>query len=73
MCQNPQKVAYNFIENARNHCEPILDADPPANKATFPTDVAAKFPRATLSRAVDHVLVALLYTSTALEGLPAAQ
>jgi hypothetical protein len=35
--------------------------------ATFPTDAAARLERATLSRAVDHAPVALLYKSTALE------
>ena len=36
--------------------------------ATFPTDVAARLSRATLSCAVDHVPDAPLYKSTALEG-----
>jgi hypothetical protein len=35
--------------------------------AIFPTDVAARQQRATLSRAVDHVPDALLYKSTSLE------
>jgi hypothetical protein len=37
--------------NARKYLETlnILDVAPPTNKATFRTDVAAKFPRATLS------------------------
>jgi hypothetical protein len=44
---------------------------PPANKHKLPTDVAAREWRATLSRAVDHVHVVLLYTSTASEAPPA--
>jgi hypothetical protein len=36
--------------------------------AKFPTDVAAKYPRASLSCAVDHVPDALLNMSTTLEG-----
>ena len=39
---------------------------PPANKATFPTDVAAKLNRATLSLAVDHTPCALATPQTAL-------
>ncbi len=45
---------------------------PPANKATFPTDAAARDWRATLSRAVDHAPVVPLYTSTTTEGAPPA-
>jgi hypothetical protein len=40
---------------------------PPPNMATFPTVVAAKKERATLSTAVDHTLVALLYISMIFE------
>ncbi len=39
--------------------EPSCDRPPP-NMATFPTVVAAKKERATLSSAVDHTLVTLL-------------
>ena len=45
---------------------------PPAKMATFPTEAAAKSVRATLSRAVDHVLDALLYISTASNRTPPA-
>jgi hypothetical protein len=38
----------------------VPDFSPPANKDKFPTDVAAREWRATLSRAVDHVPVELL-------------
>jgi hypothetical protein len=44
-----------------------LPVQPPAKMAKFPTDVAARFKRTTLSCAVDHVPDALLYKSTALE------
>jgi hypothetical protein len=45
---------------------------PPAKIAKFSTDAAARYQRATLSWAVDHVPVALLYKSTILEGDPSA-
>ena len=48
-----------------------LPDSPPANIHTFPTDAAARYLRATLSRAVDQTPVALLYKSTALDAPPA--
>jgi hypothetical protein len=42
--------------NPATHCEKLeLPLWPPANMATFPTEVAASFQRVTLSWAVDHV------------------
>jgi hypothetical protein len=46
---------------------PSLMNRPPAKNAKFPADAAARYARATLREAVDHVPVSLLYTSTALE------
>jgi hypothetical protein len=42
---------------------------PPANMAMFPTDVAAKLERPTLSSAVDHLPELVLYMSTAFESI----
>ena len=53
--------AFQFMHNN------APDISPPPNMAKLPTDVAAIHWRATLSWAVDHFPVALLYKSTTLE------
>jgi hypothetical protein len=63
-----QQQTHIFHKNALK----LILSQPPANKATFPTDAAAQSPRATLISAVDHALVLPSYTSTTLDALPAA-
>jgi hypothetical protein len=55
-----------------NHVKLQLPPEPPAKMATFPTDVAARLERVSLSCAVDHVPDVMLYKSTALERKPPA-
>jgi len=50
MIESPKPM--HCIATISIHAHP---AKPPANMDTFPTDVAARSVRATLSRAVDHV------------------
>jgi hypothetical protein len=57
-------VTVNRHHHSSSHRTALIADMPPANKATSPTDAAAKFSRPTLSRAVDHAPVTPLYKST---------
>ena len=57
-------VTVNRHHHSSSHRTALIADIPPANKATSPTDAAAKFSRPTLSRAVDHAPVTPLYKST---------